>query len=38
MIVLPTTTAILRARLSAGIATYNPSFAFFYGDEPVGAG
>lgn len=38
MIILPTTTTILRARLSASIVTYNPSFAFFYGNEPVGAG
>lgn len=38
MIILPTTTAVLRARLDTIIVTYNPSFAFFYGDEPVGAG
>lgn len=38
MIVLPSTTAVLRARLSGIIVAYNPSFAFFYGDEPVGSG
>jgi len=38
MIILPSTTDVLRARLTAAPATTNPTFAFAYGDEPVGSG
>ena len=38
MIILPSTSAVLRARLTAAPATTNPTFAFAYGDEPVGSG
>lgn len=38
MIILPSTTAVLRARLTAAPATTNPTFVFSYGDEPLTSG
>lgn len=38
MIILPSASALLRARLSAAPATTNPVFIFSYGDEPVSSG